>query len=441
MNNSQSNFGTANIPFLFFKLAPPVMFSLLIQSIYNVVDSYFVAKFDSSALTALSIIYPIQLLMIAIATGTGAGANILISIFAGQKNISGQNKVAINTLFLGILNYVAFTIFALMLLHPFYELSVNIPKIQHFGSIYGHIILIFSFSMFIEANFTKMLQAKGKMYIPMMAQIAGAGINIFLNPLLIFGKCGLPEMGIAGSAISTVVSQTIALIIVSLYVRKYYSFSGKLSLKLCLQIYKKGSATIIMQSLYTFYIVGLNFILKSFSVDAVNVLGIYYKIQTFFFIPLEGLQQVLLPLLSFNYAAKLKTRLQETMKLALIATGIIMAVATFIFFFFSKELLNIYSTNRILIQIGNYAFKAIGLSFIPGGISMILAVFFQATSHAPMSIIVTVLREVILLVPLAYFLSRFGLNYFWWSFPITELVTVSVALFCFIKSGIRSSDD
>mgnify|MGYP003213490855 CR=1 FL=1 len=263
---------------LLLKLSPPVMLALLIQSVYNIVDSYFVAKFSGDGLTALSIIYPIQLLMLALATGTGAGVNILISRMDGVGDTKSQNDVVKSGMFLGAVNFVVFALFGLLSIKGYYNI--------------------------LEANCTKMLQAKGNMVVPTIAQIVGAVINVILDPILIFGKFGFPQMGIRGAGIATVIGQWVTMVIVLVNVLKYYKFKGRIDLKSCVKIYKFGIPSIILQSLYTFYIVGLNLVLKLFTEDAVAVLGIYYKLQTFFFIPLTGLQQVIVPVVSYNYGAE-----------------------------------------------------------------------------------------------------------------------------------------
>lgn len=298
---------------LLLKLSPPVMLALLIQSVYNIVDSYFVAKFSGDGLTALSIIYPIQLLMLALATGTGAGVNILISRMDGVGDTKSQNDVVKSGMFLGVVNFVVFALFGLMSIKGYYNISSNIEGVRKEGIMYGQIILLFSFGMFLEANCTKMLQAKGNMIVPTIAQIVGAVINVILDPILIFGKFGFPQMGIKGAGIATVIGQWVTMIIVLINVLKYYKFKGSIDLKSCVKIYKFGIPSIILQSLYTFYIVGLNLVLKLFTEDAVVVLGIYYKLQTFFFIPLTGLQQVIVPVVSYNYGAEKYKRVKQTL--------------------------------------------------------------------------------------------------------------------------------
>lgn len=425
------------VPTLMLRMAPPVMISLLVQSIYNVVDSYFVTQYSSAALTALAIIYPVQLLMMAIATGTGVGINILLARLDGGERFDTPANVAKSGLFLGGANYVGFGVLGLLFVKSYYELSTNNQLVQRMGVNYATIIFLFAFSLFIEANLTKMLQAKGRMIGPMVAQIVGNLLNIVLNPLLIFGGWGIPRLGIRGSALATIVGQFVALVIVAFQVRKWQSFAGRVQFKTCVAIYRQGSASILLQSLYTVYIVGLNLILKRFGSTAINVLGIYYRLQAFFFIPLEGLQQVILPIVSYNFGAKQLRRIKEVVRLALLVAGLVTIFGAVIFMGLPRNLLMIYSNQPSLLNVGVEAFRVIGSSFIPAGVSMMLVVYFQATNQLAKSIWVSLTRELFLLVPLAWVFQFFGLRYFWYTFPVTEVVTTLLAIGLYYQRNLR----
>lgn len=288
---------------LLLKLSPPVMLALLIQSIYNIVDSFFISRYSAAGLTALSIIFPIQLLMTALATGTGTGINILVSRMDGTGETKSQTDIVKCGLFSGFFNYVIFACAGLLLIRSYFAISSDQIPVQEQGIPYAQIIFAGSLGLFIESNCTKILQAKGNMLTPMIAQVTGAVINVILDPILIFGMFGMPEAGAAGAALATIAGQLAAMIITLAAVCRIYRFQGKIRLKDCIRIYRAGIPSIVMQSLYTLYIIGLNLILKQFTEDAVTVLGIYYKLQTFFFIPLMGLQQVILPVISFHYGA------------------------------------------------------------------------------------------------------------------------------------------
>lgn len=411
------------IPKLLLKMSPPVMLALLIQSIYNVVDSYFVSIYSQAGLTAVSLIYPIQLLMTAVATGTGAGINILISRMDGTGEKEQQFDVVRNGFLLGVLNGLVFTVVGLLVMNGYYEISSNQAAVREAGIAYTRIVFMFAPGLFIEANCTKMLQAKGNMMIPMAAQVVGALVNLVLDPIFIFGMFGLPAMGTAGAAIATVIGQWLAMLVVIVGVCRMYDVrKGKLRLPLCLEIYKEGLPSIVMQSLYTLYIVGLNLILKQLTEDAVTVLGIYYKVQAFFFIPLMGLQQVILPIISFNYGAGQGKRIKETLKYAIVVSCTVMLVGMAVFMLIPDKLVGIFSREGPVLEIGTQAFRIICCNFLPAGAAMMFVVYFQGIERRSASIFVTVLRQVILLVPLAWLLHFLGLGYVWLTFPITEVI-------------------
>lgn len=418
---------TCSIPKLLLKLAPPVMLALLIQSIYNIVDSYFVARFSQAGLTALSIISPIQWLMVAVGTGTGTGINILLSRMDGAGDEDGQRHIIKTGFILGILNYVIFAVGSLFLLTPYFQISSSVGSVREAGIAYSRIIFLFSFSLFMEANCTKMLQARGNMVIPMAAQVAGAVLNIALDPILIFGWMGCPKMGIRGAAIATVMGQTLAMVIVLAAVVRSFDLHGKIKMKVAVQIYHAGTASIAMQSLYTFYVVLLNLILKTFTEDAVTVLGIYYKLQTFFLIPLMGLEQVIIPVISFHYGAKEHKRIRDTVWYANLSAGVLLFLGTLVFLLFPDNLLSIFSSRTSIHEIGVTALRIIGISFLPLGYSCIYASYFQGIGQGKLCIMIVLLRQVILLAPLAWFFGQWGLDRLWWTFPVTELITAFCA--------------
>ena len=423
---------------LLLKLSPPVMLALLIQSIYNIVDSYFVSQYSLSGLTALSIIFPVQLLMTALGTGTGTGLNILISRMDGNGETARQRDVVKSGLCLGIVNFLIFTCLGMLLIRSYYTMSSDQVAVRAEGIRYAQIIFMGSFGLFMESNCTKLLQAKGNMVIPMLAQVVGAVINIIFDPILIFGLFGAPELGVAGAAIATIMGQWATMLITLKAVFQTYDMRGKFHFKDCFQIYQSGFPSIIMQSLYTLYIVGLNLILKQFTEDAVTVLGIYYKLQTFFFIPLMGLQQVIVPVISFNYGAKNTKRVKDTLRYSILISDGVMAFGTFIFMMFPKELISIFATGTSILSIGTLALRIISVSFIPAGFAMMFTVYFQGINKGKSSVFITVLRQIILLVPLAWLFHFAGLNYVWLTFPVTEIIAMCCcfALFRKVKADI-----
>ena len=415
---------------LLLKLSPPVMLALLIQSIYNIVDSYFVAQYSLSGLTALSIIFPIQLLMTALGTGTGTGLNILISRMDGNGDTARQRDVVKSGLYLGIWNFLIFTCIGMLLIGSYYTISSNQAEVRAEGVQYAQIIFLGSFGLFMESNCTKLLQAKGNMVTPMLAQVAGAVINLVFDPIFIFGLFGAPELGVAGAAIATIMGQWAAMLITLKAVFRTYDVRGTFRFKDCIQIYQSGFPSIIMQSLYTLYIVGLNLILKQFTEDAVTVLGIYYKLQTFFFIPLMGLQQVIVPVISFNYGVHDNKRVNDTLRYSILISCGVMALGTFIFMAFPKELISIFAGSTSIVNIGTLALRIISVSFLPASFAMMFTVYFQGIDKGKCSVFITVLRQIILLVPLAWLFHFAGLNYVWLTFPVTE--SIAMCCCCFL---------
>lgn len=424
---------TTPIHRLLLKLSPPVMLALLIQSVYNIVDSFFVARYSSEGLTALSIVYPIQLLMTALATGTGAGVNLLISRMDGQGEKKKQSDIVTCGMILAVFHFLLFGILGVILSGCYFRLSSGNELVCAQGVVYANIIFAGSLGISVESICTKILQARGNMALPMAAQIVGAVTNIILDPVLIFGLFGAPRLGIAGAAIATVLGQWAAMAITFTAVRRIYPRHGKWSVQSCFQIYQNGIGSIVTQSLYTLYIVGLNMILALFSEDAVTVLGIYYKIQSFFFIPLLGFQQVLLPVISHNYGAKQIGRIQQMVRFAAVLSTGLMLAATVVFWLFPEPLLGVFSSKEELLRIGEYALRVISLSFVPAGITIVVTSHLQGIAKMKLSVFVIVLRQVILLVPLAWLLHFAGLEAVWWTFPLTEVIVAAVSIFLEIK--------
>ena len=398
------------------------MLALLIQSIYNIADSFFVARYSTEGLTALSIIYPVQLLITALATGTGAGVNILISRLDGKGEKEEQHNLIRTGLILNFFHFLIFAFAGNMLANAYFSLSTGNAVVKTQGILYSRIIFSGSLGLFTESICTKILQARGNMVIPMIAQVTGSVVNILLDMILIFGAGHIPALGITGAAIATVIGQWMAMVITLVSVAKKYSLKGKFRLDSCRQIYANGIGSIVTQSLYTLYIVGLNMILKLFTEDAVTVLGIYYKIQSFFFIPLLGFQQVLLPLFSYHYGAGNHRRNRDILKYSSAFSVSIMAIATGIFILFPKHLIHIFSAKSGIVTIGKYAFPVISVSFIFAGLTIVITSYLQGIAHIKTSLFIIVLRQVFLLVPLAWLFHFISLIAVWWTFPVTEII-------------------
>lgn len=419
---TRDDFGTERVSRILLHLAPPVMLAQLIQALYNIVDSFFVGRYSDAGLTALSIIYPLQLLMIALAVGTGVGINTAIAHYLGLRDKPRAEEMAGTAAPLGLALWVLFAVICYFILPGYARMSTDSEEVVREVIVYGRIVCVGSVGLFTESVWTKVLQAEGDMKTPMLAQILGAVTNIVLDPILIFGLFGVPALGIAGAAIATVAGQIAAALLVmrrgfrpSPALRRYPALAGR--------IYRLGIPNILMQSAYTFYILGLNLILATFSDQAVTALGLYYKWQTFFFIPLGALQTCMVPIVSFNYAAQRLDRCRETLKVSLLWGLALMFLGLLCFEFLPGPMLRLFSRDALVISIGSYGFRWIGLSFLPLVTSLIFPVFFQAVGYAGKSSLLTILRTVVLFVPLGWALSLLGLHAFWLTYPITEVVT------------------
>jgi len=423
--DTKTFFGTEKISKILLKLAPPVMLAQLIQALYNIVDSLFVGRYSEAGLTALSIIYPIQLLMIALAVGTGVGINTVMAAKLGIGKSKEANEYAGVGTPLALVLWFLFAAIGWFIMPAYAKMSTDSADVINDVITYGRIVCVFSIGLFLESVWTKVLQANGDMKTPMLAQIFGAITNIILDPVLIFGMFGFPELGIAGAAIATVAGQMVAALIVF---RKGYHKSPKRAVypHHVAKIFSLGVPNILMQSAYTFYILGLNLILATFSDQAVTALGLYYKWQTFFFIPLGAMQTCIVPVISFNYAARKIQRCKKTLTTAIGFGLVLMSMGTLCFNLIPTQMLQVFTSDPLVIEIGSVGFHFVGISFIPMVTSLIFPVFFQAVGSSLKSSCLTVIRTVILFVPLGYLFSRLGLNWFWMTFPVTEIITSAV---------------
>ncbi len=424
------NFGTGNITKIILKMAPPVMLAQLIQALYNIIDSLFVGRFSQSGLTALSIVYPLQLLMIALSVGTGVGINTAMAAKLGVGKEKDANDYAGVGTPLALIMWAIFAAVCYALMPLYARLQTSSPQVIADVITYGRIVCVFSFGLFLESIWTKVIQSRGDMKTPMAAQILGAITNIVLDPILIFGLLGFPKMGIAGAAVATVLGQIAAALVV---MKKGFYSSPKLQKypHYLVRIFRLGVPNILMQSAYTLYIFGLNVILAAFSDAAVTVLGLYYKWQTFFFIPIGAMQTCVVPVISYNYAARQIDRCKKALNTALLFGGGLMIIGTLCFEIIPEPLLRFFSSDAEVISVGITAFRIIGLSYVPLAISLTYPVLFQAVGKSLTSSILTIIRTVFLFVPLAYLFSRFGLDYFWLTYPVTD---TTVSLLGFILS-------
>lgn len=437
MQQSNSFFGTEKVLKLLLRLAPPVMLAQLIQALYNIVDSYFIGQYSKDGLAALSVIFPIQLLISALAIGTGVGVNTLMSKFYGLSKEKEAKETAGVGFLLSVVTWVLFAVISCGIMGIYTKLSLSTPQAQDYARTYGRIVCGFSFGIFLESNWTKILQSKGDMKTPMVAQVIGAVTNIVFDYFLIFGIGFFPELGVAGAAIATVAGQILAAAIVS--IKGFHKIPALDKIQGYIKpIYKAGIPNILMNALCTIYIVALNLILVSFSDDAVTVLGLYYKLQMFCLIPVMGLTTCIVPILSYNYAAGEVKRCKLIVWESVAISAVCMAVGTLAFEIIPTQLLRIFADGEpVILEIGTVALRIIGISFVPIAVSLVIPTYFQAIGMGKQSIILTILRQIGLLIPLAWVFSFLGLNYVWLAFPITEVITAAVGYFLYRKFPMR----
>lgn len=423
-------FGKAKISAILLKITPPVMLAQLIQALYNIVDSFFVGKYSDDALTALSVIFPIQLIIIALAVGTGVGVNT----YMAQKDALGKSedadRAAGTGIVLAVSTWILLAVASVMLLPRYVAASASSETAVSYAVTYGSIVCIGSIFSFLEGIFTKVHQARGNMARPMVAQIVGAVVNIILDPVLIFGIGYIPSLGVAGAAYATVAGQLVAAVITAFGAVKKPPAPKRMA-HYVKRIYFFGYSSIMMQALYTVYISILNMILADFSDSAVTVLGLYYKLQTFFFIPLFGLQTCIVPVLSYNYARKEYQRCRSTMSLSFLVSALFMLVGVVGFVFFPNALISLFADSASVHEIGRIAFPIIGSAFIPAVFSLIMPTFFQAIGMGVKSTLLSLTRQIFCLVPLFYLFSLAGLDYCWIAFPASEIISGSVGMLAY----------
>lgn len=434
---NENKMGVLPIKKLVWSMSLPAMISMFIGALYNVVDSVFVAQISSSGkpLAAVTLAFPIQMLIISIGVGTGVGINSLIARRLGAKRQGEANSAADHGFLLGIFSWVLFLAFGLFFARPFVGLYTADSYVFENASTYLSIVTCFSLFSFITIVSEKVLQATGNMLFPMIFNIAGAVINVILDPILIFGFFGLPKMGVIGAAVATIIGQFCSMLIALFMLLKYdhhveISYKKfKLKWQTIKDIYAVGVPTIIMMSIGSVMTSCLNWILYKYSEVAVAVLGIYFRLNSFIFMPVFGLNQGMLPILGFNYGAENKDRLIKTYKFGLTIALVVMAIGTAIFWLFTRQLLAIFNAEPEMYEIGTHALRTISICFIPAAFSIITTGMFQALAHGLLSMMVALLRQLILIVPMAYFLAMFfGLNASWWSFPIAEAVSIILVI-------------
>lgn len=435
----ENKMGTAPMLKLIVSMSLPAMFSMLVQALYNVVDSYFVSQVSENALTAVSLAFPVQMLMVSVAVGTSIGINSFISRKLGEKDQASANSAATHGIIIGVVSWLVFALVGLFASRPFMQGFTDIPEIVNMGTEYLSICMIFSFGIFVEINIEKTLQATGNMIFPMVFQLIGAITNIILDPIMIFGLAGFPKMGVAGAAVATVAGQILAMIAAACIIAfkdhdVVISFRNfKWNWKIVGSIYAVGFPSIIMQSIGSVMNVAMNAILISFTETAVAVFGVYFKLQSFVFMPVFGLTHGLMPIMGYNFGARNRRRLMSALKIGCVIALGIMAVGMLLFWFGTEWLLGIFNASENMLEIGIPALRIISLCFLAAAIGIIFSTLFQATGKGVYSLIISILRQLVILVPAAYLLAQMGLFYVWFSFPIAEVFSCIASVFMLLR--------
>ncbi len=444
----ENKMGVMPVNKLLLSMSVPMVISMLVQAMYNIVDSMFVAQISEDALTAVSLAFPVQNLMIAVATGTGVGVNALLSKSLGEKNREMVDKSAKNGIFLTIMSSVVFILLGVFFSKTFFEMQNNIaPAVVEYGAQYLSVVTVFSIALFGQVMFERLLQSTGKTLLSMVTQLTGAIINIILDPILIFGLLGFPKMGVTGAAVATVIGQAIALIIgliLNIRYNKEICFtkgSMKPERHMIARIYAVGLPSIVMVAIASIMTYCINQILMAFTSTAAAVFGSYFKLQSFVFMPVFGLNNGMIPIIAYNYGAKRPDRIRKTIKLSVIYAMSIMAVGLAAFMILPDKLLLIFNASQNMLEIGVPALRIISISFIFAGFCIVSGSVFQALGDGVKSLIVSVARQLVVLVPVAYLLSLTGeLDMVWLAFPIAEVASLTVTSI-FLRRILRQRVD
>lgn len=440
----ENKMGTMPVNKLLISMSLPMMVSMLVHALYNVVDSVFVSRINENALTAVSLAFPIQTLMIAVAGGTCVGINAVLSKALGEKLQKKANDTAVNGVILMGISYVLFLLVGLFGVRAFYLSQTRDVQIVQYGVEYLSIVCSCSVGLFAQFTFERLLQSTGRTFYIMITQGTGAVINIILDPIFIFGLFGLPRMGVAGAAVATVTGQIIAGSLAALINYKKnddirLQFKGlHLEKEIVGQIYKIGIPSMIMQAIGSVMTYGMNLILISFTSTATAVFGVYFKLQSFVFMPVFGLNNGLVPILAYNYGAGRRDRFVKAMKCGIMYAVSIMFVGVVIFETIPHVLLGFFEASDEMLKIGVPALRIICLSFLPAGFGIVCGTTFQALGNAVYSMLVSMARQLVVLLPAAYLLSLLGsVNYVWWAFPIAEIMSLTMTVIFLIRINSR----
>ena len=440
----ENKMGTMPVNKLLITMSLPMMVSMLVQALYNVVDSIFVSRINENALTAVSLAFPVQTLMIAVAGGTCVGINAVLSKALGEKEQERADHTAVSGIILMAVSYLLFLAVGLFATRPFYLTQTSDAQIVEFGVQYLSIVCSCSFGLFAQFVFERLLQSTGRTFYIMITQGTGAIINIILDPIFIFGLLGMPKMCVAGAAVATVTGQTIAGVIAMLMNFKKNEditirFRGfRMEREIVGQIYKIGVPSMIMQAIGSVMTYGMNLILISFTPTATAVFGVYFKLQSFIFMPVFGLNNGLVPILAYNYGAGRRDRFIQALKCGILYAVSIMAVGVVIFQTIPEVLLGFFEASDEMLRIGVPALRIICISFLPAGFGIVCGTAFQALGNAVYSMFVSIARQLVVLLPAAYLLALTGeVTNVWWAFPIAEVMSLAMTAIFLIRINSR----
>ena len=427
--------GTMEINPLLLKLSIPMMISMLVQALYNVVDSVFVSHVSEEALTAVSLAFSLQNVMIAVGVGTGVGVNALLSKSLGEKNQGRANATAENGIFLSLCSFAVFFVIGFTCMKPYFYAQTSDPVIAQQGIQYLSVCCIFSLGLFTQLMGEKLLAATGRTQLSMISQLVGAVVNIILDPIFIFGYCGEALSGTTGAAVATVIGQFCgAGMTLYFNTRKnpdiQISFKGfRPSAKAIGRIYTVGLPSIAMQCVGSLMTFGMNLILMTFSATAVAVFGVYFKLQSFVFMPIFGLNNGMIPIIGYNYGARSPERVRKTIRLSVFYAELVMVIGFCVFQFAPGQVLSVFAASDAMLAIGIPAMRIICLHFLLAGVSIVLSSVFQALGNGIFSLTVSVCRQLFVLLPAAWLLAQTGnVNNVWWAFLIAEVVSILMSL-------------
>lgn len=436
----ENKMGVMPVNKLLLNMAVPMMVSMLVQALYNIVDSIFVSMICEEALTAVSLAFPIQALLIAFGTGTGVGVNAILSRSLGCKDKAQAERAAHNGIFLALVSYVVFLLVGIFLSRPFFAAQTDDPLIIQYGVDYLSIVCFFSFGIYAQLIFERVLQACGYTLYTMFTQGVGAIINIIFDPIFIFGWFGLPAMGTAGAAIATVMGQIIAAIL-ALILNKKRNHEVEIhfrrvrpNLRIIGEIYRVGAASILMQAVGSVMYFGMNMILIPFTATASTVWGAFYKLESFILMPIFGLNNGMVPIVAYNYGAGKRSRMVKTIKLSVLYAVILMLIGLAVFQLMPGLLLGMFSPSDNMLEIGIPALRIMSLVYLFAGVDIVCITVFQALGNGFYGLIVSLLRQLGVLLPLAYLFSRLGgLTLVWWALPLAECVALVICMLFFLR--------